>query len=199
MIYRPVALSFPLLLLVALLVAIGVAESQPGLQRQAKAELDRYIEHQHGRSGFRPVVRQISQASLPQHFTAALSGASYADSPYYRTTNHYREPADPSLPGPGASRLHFFSEFGRPLPFPPERLWCVLLDPGDLGARRTVFVALHQDLYNAGWIVHEGPAGASDTDLGAALARLGCDVEYARSPAREPFLAVSSWVAVVKQ
>jgi hypothetical protein len=62
----------------------------------------------------------------------------------------------------------------------------VLLEPGDLEGRRLVFVALHQDLYNADWIVHEGPAGASDADLGAVLVRLGCDVEYGRSPAGEP-------------
>ncbi len=36
---------------------------------------------------------------------------------------------------------------------------------------RLVFVALHQDLYNAAWIVHEAAAGVGEVELRA----LGCD------------------------
>lgn len=171
---RPVALSVPILVLFAVVVAIGFAELEPGLSQEAQRELDLYLKHQLGRTGSLPVVKQISPASRPRHFTSAMSGPSYGDSPYYRTTNHYQEPAIPSLTAPDATSIHFFSESGRPLPFPPERLWCALLDPGDLVARRLVFVALHQDLYNADWIVHEAQAGASSADLASALDRLGC-------------------------
>ena len=171
---RVVALSVPLLVFIAIVVAVGVATIEPGLPQIARSELDRYVTYRQGLTGIAPAVRQIVPASLPSRFTAELSAASYGDSPYYRTTSDYRKPVDTTETDAGAGRMHFFSESGRPLPFPPERLWCVILDPGDLEARRLVYVALHQDLYNADWIVHEGAAGVSDAHLKATLSRLGC-------------------------
>ncbi len=170
--HRPLALSIPILLLVSLLAAVGIADFEPGLPGDARAELNRYLEYRYGISGIRPAVREIALAYRPGRFTAGMSGASYGDSPYYRTSNHYRGPTAEEQPG--ATSIHFISESGRPLPYPPVRLWCVLLDPGDLAARRLVFVALHQDLYNAGWIVYEGPAGAPNAELNAVLDTLGC-------------------------
>lgn len=170
--HRSLALSIPILLLIAFLATVGIADFEPGLPGDARAELNRYLEYQYGRSGIRPAAREIVLASRPGRFTAAMSGASYGDSPYYRTTNHYRGPTAEEQPG--ATSIHFFSESGRPLPYPPVRLWCVLLDLGDLAARRLVLVALHQDLYNADWIVHEAAADGRNAELNAALDTLGC-------------------------
>ena len=178
MINKPLALSLPLSIFVLVLVTVSVADFQPGLPGDARAELDRYLAYQYGRSGIRPTVRQVALASRPGRFNADMSAASYGDGPHYRTTNDYREPADPLRAAPGATGIHFFGESGRPLPFPPERLWCLLIDPGDLGARRLVFVALHQDLYNADWLLHESPAGASDSELAASLDSLGCAARF---------------------
>jgi hypothetical protein len=174
MINKPVALGIPISILIAVLFAAILADFQPGLPRDARAELDRYLGFEQGKSGIRPVVRQIVPATWPGRFTAPLSGTSYGDSAYYRTTNHYREPVIPLRETRGATGIDFFSVSGRPLPFPPERLWCVIVDPGTLGARRPVFVALHQDLYNADWIVHVPPHSASGAELSAALDTLGC-------------------------
>lgn len=174
MINKPVALGIPISILIAVLVVAILGDFQPGLPRDAQAELDRYLLYQQGKSGVRPAVRRIVPAIWPGRFTAALSGASYGDSAYYQTTNRYPEPIKPLRDTRGATSIHFFSESGRPLPFPPERLWCVIADPGSLQARRLLFVALHQDLYNADWLVHEPPPSASDAELSAAIDALGC-------------------------
>lgn len=171
---KAVALSVPLLVFTAIVVAVGVTTIEPGLPQAAQSELDRYVTYGQGLTGIRPVVRQVIPASQPSHFTAELSAASYGESAYYQTTNDYRKSLGMSESVSEASRMHFLSESGRPLPFPPERLWCVILDPGDVEARRLIYVALHQDLYNADWIVHEGAAGDSDAHLNATLDRLGC-------------------------
>jgi hypothetical protein len=174
---RILALSIPAAIFAAVVVAIGVALVEPGLPQAAQNELDRYVAYRQGLTGVAPSIGQITPSSRPSRFTTDWSKVSYGDSPYYRTTNHYQLSAAPTLAASGANRIHFFSESGRPLPFPPERLWCVLLDPGDLEARRVVFVALHEDLYNADWIVHEGPAGVSGIELDASLDSLGCAIE----------------------
>ena len=41
-------------------------------------------------------------------------------------------------------------------------------------ASRLVFVALHQDLYNAAWVVHEAEEPPLGSDSEADLAELGC-------------------------
>ncbi len=62
------------------------------------------------------------------------------------------------------------------LPFPPDEVWCVLLDTGE---QRTnvVLGALHMGSYNADWVVHELPATWSVAERNAVLADLGCAVE----------------------
>ncbi len=64
-----------------------------------------------------------------------------------------------------------------PLPYPPDRLFCVQLEHQHAGAasrRQVIFVALHTDLYGADWIVHEGAYAPFDPTFVAALGTLGC-------------------------
>ena len=66
---------------------------------------------------------------------------------------------------------------GRPLPYPPDAVYCVCLEhrAGDLPARRQlVFVALHHDLHSADWILHEGAYEPFDVQLIVDLRALGC-------------------------
>jgi hypothetical protein len=56
----------------------------------------------------------------------------------------------------------------RPMPYPPNDLWCVPLTNPDPAAPKVILVALHQDMFNAEWIVHEV------TDPEAVLAAVGC-------------------------
>ena len=53
---------------------------------------------------------------------------------------------------------------------------CVVLEAAEQDGRasRLVYVALHQDLYNAAWIVHEADVLPVDPDTARDLAALGC-------------------------
>ncbi len=97
-------------------------------------------------------IKQYVQASLPQNFQAEMSKASYGNTPYYVTTHR----ANPDYPGQ------------MPLPYPPNDLWCVKLTSTDPAAPHMVVLALHQDMYNADWVMHEV------TDPEAVAATVGC-------------------------
>jgi hypothetical protein len=72
---------------------------------------------------------------------------------------------------------------GMPLPFPPEQVWCALLERANgtfgLDADRpyaVVFVSLHMDMYNADWVVHEGMGEPAGPQVRATLSTIGCDL-----------------------
>ena len=94
-----------------------------------------------------------------------MSYASHGDSVYYRTDYGYGKRGR----GP------------RPLPFPPQEVWCVLLgreiDSGDDATDTSpsvVFVALHLDMYNADEIIHEAAQDPFSEQYASDLALLGC-------------------------
>jgi hypothetical protein len=99
------------------------------------------------------VIKQYVQASLPQNFRSEMSKTSYGDTPYYITT-HRTNPDYPGL---------------KPLPYPPNDLWCVQLKRTDPAAPQVVVIALHQDIYNADWVMHEV------TDPATVLPTVGCE------------------------
>ena len=92
------------------------------------------------------------QARLPQNFRAEMSAASYGNTPYYATTHR----ANPNYPGQ------------KPLPYPPDDVWCVKLKSTDPAVPPMVVLALHQDIYNADWVMHEV------TDPAAVATTVGC-------------------------
>jgi hypothetical protein len=56
----------------------------------------------------------------------------------------------------------------RPLPYPPEDVWCVRLKSADPTVPRVLLIAFHKDIYTASWVVHE------PNDVAAVLAAVGC-------------------------
>jgi hypothetical protein len=97
-------------------------------------------------------IVQFVPARLPQNFRAEMSAASYGNTPYYATTHR----TNPDYPGQ------------KPLPYPPNDVWCVKLESTDPAAPRMVVLALHQDIYNADWVMHEV------TNSETVLAAVGC-------------------------
>jgi hypothetical protein len=71
----------------------------------------------------------------------------------------------------------------RPLPYPPENVWCALLERDhkstDELIRETtytvVFVAEHQNLYHAAIVIHEPASDPSAEVLMESLSRVGCE------------------------
>ncbi len=162
-------------------IIVGIAVILTGTGRMpevAQAAVARYL-------GFRyqspsPSVRQESQATRASLFKPEQSSATYSDSVYFRTRHNYGDTGIMRISlssSPTASAdIYRGSDGLRALPYPPEEIWCVLLEPHEEEAQ-VVLVAMHMDLYKADWVVHELPPGWSVAERNAVLADLGCAVE----------------------
>ncbi len=156
------------MLLVAVLM-VGMLFS-PGRQVATwETALQAYLDYKVNVDGVSLTVVETERATSPQDFDKSMGGVTYGDDAFYDTRITYR-PAMPTPSVPGLAP----SQPKRPIPYPPKDVWCVLLapDPMDEAGDRLVFSALHQDLYNAAWIVHEVP---SDTFMETELRALGCN------------------------
>jgi len=101
------------------------------------------------------------RATRPDRFTRAMSRISYGNSAHYRIDS-----GDSSYLG------------GRPLPYPPDELWCVLLVPasGAPSPQQAVFVARHLDEYTGDWVVHQAGGDFGSSQQAQTLAVVGCDL-----------------------
>jgi hypothetical protein len=161
---------------VGIIVARNLDEAMPP---QARAALDGYLTSENAVAPQPAIVKQVAHALRPGRFDASFSSASIGASFYFRTTRAYRSVAIPNplilttSPLPDGA-----SEGGRgdrALPFPPRDLWCFLLNE-EGGNGRVVFLALHEDMYNADWIVHESAGAPGEATLTSRLAAVGCDL-----------------------
>jgi hypothetical protein len=141
-----------------------------------------------------PITAQkIIRADQPWKFTSDMSADTYGacinfQSSYCYNTNEYA-PTPPVLFTPGClwcalGRTSIrdlemsWKEFQSavPLPFPPEDLWCALVKTSTSGEEPSwvVYIAKHQDLYSAAWIVHESSRSITDPQLNIDLKQIGC-------------------------
>ena len=164
----------PLLFIVAL-AAVFVISSQPGLPSDAQEELDVYLLFQQGRQGNQPNVVQVNQATAPGQFAAEMSRSSYGDSPYFQSTYGYQSPRQQSAAAQESDVIREEDNARRAIPYPVENLWCVYIDGGQ--SLEVVYLALQEDMYNAGWLVHEGLAPAGDPNTAVTLTEIGCPLE----------------------
>jgi hypothetical protein len=107
-------------------------------------ELNQYLALKTSPPAAQPVAARTVQASQPWLFRADMSDISYGRC-YYCT-------------------------------FAPTDVWCALVQPstGDLEKPWVVYITYYQDLYNAGWFVHESLRSLSDPRLTDDLAAIGC-------------------------
>ena len=167
-----------------MLGAVALATFRPGLPDMGQATLNRYLVHlrQVGRPA---TLLEMRFAGNPRSFTRALSGPTFGDGVYYGVSytdagavvnaNAPRAAATSVLDGMSVtytSGIEPVASYGsqRPMPYPPEEIWCVRLQPEAGGAPEAVLLARHEDLYNGSWAVHELPP-----ETGAqTLAQVGC-------------------------
>lgn len=159
---RIVLLVIPLLLLVGLGIAV-VAQTQDGdggLPFDSQARLDQYLADRFwpGTMG----VQSVAQAHKPWRFTEEMTSGAFGDSVHFQTTQ--------------------YSDTLSALRFPPDQVWCVLLEREGLTVEEAppsmvVFAALHMDMYNADWIVHEAEGSPSSPEVRSILSTIGCDLE----------------------
>jgi hypothetical protein len=161
---RAVLLGVPLLLLAILLLAV-VAEvpTRRGLPAGVQASLDAYLTYASNLADVR--VLRVAQAARPWKLQKAV-GAVFGYSAFYET-----DTGPGGTPGSGT----------RPLPYPPQELWCVLLHRKEHSTGQTwrpvVLIGRHADIYNADWVVHEETRELSIPALVDRLSQLGCDLD----------------------
>ncbi|MCL4504841.1 MAG: hypothetical protein M1140_02300 [Chloroflexi bacterium] len=148
---------FVYILLLMLCVAVGilvitiVGSMNPSQQTTLNAYLRYYAPSEPGLR-----VLQSVRALRPTLFTPEMSGLVFG------VTSHYYVDVPPSSGWIA----------GRPLPYPPEQMYCTVLESSR--GQSVVFVALHGDDYNADWLVHQSRAPWPSGELNAQLASVGC-------------------------
>jgi hypothetical protein len=163
---RVTLLVIPILVAAASLSAWLIAEK--GHTPLWREELNQYLTYK------KMAVRLVVQASLPWNFGPEMSGATDFS---YKGGGTYWYPILPSLLT--TTLLTTTHSGSAPLLYPVDELWCALLEPAQYAedadqVKReiVVYVALHRDLYNADWIVHESAGDLPQ--LGEVLSRIGC-------------------------
>jgi hypothetical protein len=147
--------TFVVLVLLAALILIN--QLQPP---DWKVRLNQYLAFQHAAG--EPALNLVTaiQAKLPAQFTPAMSAESFSDSAIFATSHGTDVQYSAAL---------------LPLPYPPQAVWYVLLK-GD-SQQQVVFVARHNSLYNADWIVHIPPQPFSSPALQTNLSLIGCSFD----------------------
>jgi hypothetical protein len=162
---RVLFLTTALVLLVALgAVVLAELPAKPGPPADVVALLNQYLAYAYQPGAVS--VRAIDQASQPGNLSRDLGYEVFGASVIYQT--------DIGAPG--------YEEGGtRPLPYPPEQVWCVLLErdgtygPHPENVYDVVFVALHMDLHNADLMVHKGSQHLSASEARGVMGAMGCE------------------------
>ena len=178
---KVVLIVIPLFVMIALGITLFIitVHQPPSWQ----GELERYLQYKRTLASGEYEIQRTMAASKPWNFNADMSKVSFGESAYYQTDNRYgEEPPDLDtldlMPddAPSGSLM--------PLPFPPEKLWCVFIkktmdtESSFDGQVKTelVLVALHQDLYSADIIIHEIVAQSPEVDMEEMVLRIGCEI-----------------------
>jgi hypothetical protein len=153
---------------------------EPALPPDGRVAIDEYVRFERS-LGVDMTVTRIVHATKPWLFTAAASAETFGDSPYYCTRRSYSPALATTEPGPPGSIPVARSSSrrdcaARAVPYPPKEVWCVALR-SDEQPPKLIFAALHFDLYNADWIVHEPAASPGTAALASTLREIGCDLK----------------------
>jgi hypothetical protein len=167
------ALSLPLIAITVLLISTNQANPRPSYQ----VAVEQYVAYRRSTAIPTLTIQQVVPARLPQNFRAEMSKLSFGNATYYATDWRYDQSGDHLTDvgsWPAAITATMVSTQatgyggGMPMPYPPNDLWCIQLSSPDPAAPKVVLAGLHQDIYNAEWIVHEV------TDPATVLPTIGC-------------------------
>jgi len=193
-----------LVVAVVLIVGLAVALAQsPGRNPETWEDItDSYVRHRGSNLGRLIRVERAVQARTPSNFTEALNFHTYGDAPHYYAVDETSSSDSSSWPKPyiaGASMTETtllaqsnnpYSSTAtgggfrtsRPIPYPPTEVWCVLLKLASEDTYFVVFANLHQDMYNAQWIIHEGEKAPFSQAFLDRVASFGCDLDLSALP-----------------
>jgi hypothetical protein len=173
-------ISIPLA--VAILLGITLIAINSNRSPDWKGDLTRYLQYKNSNIHAEYEIMSTVKARTPWNFTAEMSRGSFGESMYYQTDIRYSmdtpdHETDSILPktSPKGDLMD--------LPFPPVEVWCVFLKMedkrgDDLPAEESlsiVLVALHQDLYNSDFIIHEIEMTTQTKTPGEVVKTIGCE------------------------
>jgi hypothetical protein len=145
----------------------------PGWQTETwEAALQRHLAYLEAMRGEQWRVVASEQATVPSAFTPDLSLQTYGEA----TTLALDIVYGGATPTPTVLGLPDKTSSRRPIPYPPETVHCVWLRHEASETTALVFVNLHQDLYNAAWIVHSAGTAPVEAHILANLKALGCEM-----------------------
>lgn len=127
-------------------------------------------------------IKQSVKARAPYNFTEAMNLSTYGEGPYYTvdTSSNFNQNVTTPHPtkGSGNETANSFRT-GRPIPYPPKEVWCVLLQrhTAEDDTFHFIFANLHEDMYNAEWIVHVGEQASFSPTFLERIASVGCDLD----------------------
>ncbi len=118
----------------------------------------------------------ISHAALalnPDALTETSGFYTFGEGTHFDVDHHLRT-VD------GAQKTQSVTLYGertvkRPLPYPPQALWCVTIDYVD-EPDRVIFLGYHRDMYSAEWVAHIGESKPFSAEFTDNLTALGCDL-----------------------
>jgi len=171
---RGMLLIAALLLLAALGAGVlALLPDRAGVPGGCQAALDKYLTYKQVSLDEGLSVKSTVKAAKPGGLTQGVSFAIYGDSVVYQTDEDYQKSSD------DVEVTDYWATDGRrPLPYPPEEVWCALLSRNaEAPHYGVVFASLHQDIHNADWVVHEvGPDLFAPESVQVA-SDLGCDLK----------------------
>jgi len=172
--------TLPTLLMIAAMLVLG-----KGATPTWRVKLDAYVALKNKAASSAVEVQQVPYASQPWNFTAAMATAAYGDSILFPAGIHQAKAITDTIlswQAPASETLTSWS--GVPLIYPPDDLFCVLLHKRNAanvqaGERplAVLYLALHRDLYNAEWVLHESPEPIPSPALAGALRAVGCKLD----------------------
>ena len=170
-------LVFGLLALIPVALAAGLALAEKRRAPGWGPVLQAYLAAQARATGDEWRALQVVAAGRPWEFTPQISGRVFGDDPLFRTD--FGSAGTTPFP-PGAYDLGQVRRNAerKPLPYPPQALWCAFLErqpPGGTKQFPGVFLAGHGDLYNATFGVHEALPDLPTPLLEDQFRQAGCN------------------------
>jgi hypothetical protein len=162
-------------------VALIISNNRASPRAAHQLAVEEYVAYRRSTTIPTLTIKQVVEARMPQNFRPDMSKTSFGYSVYHQTQQRYDEPSDENVWPITVSvwpltmttttvltptRMGYWG--GRPMPYPPNDLWCAQLSSPNPAAPTVVLAGLHQDMYNAEWIVHEV------TDPATVLPAIGC-------------------------
>ena len=148
-----------------LLIALVSLGAHPTTTRaQVVGAIRGYLHYRAPEAGSINSIQQLVPASWPRNFTPQMSEATFGYGAYFKSDFRY------------ATFSPIWEGQMKPVPYPPTDVWCARLQPPGNKVdsySEIIFIAQHEDDYQAEWIVHDASA-KSTQQLTADLAAVGC-------------------------